>query len=131
MKCFSAIALISCLPLLSLGCSSGKTLATLDTSDKDRTIIVCTTDSLFYRFPAYEWSVDENGDIGGRARSYPTLEDAEHADNAAGPVVTIPAEKVASCYEPGSMTTVGGVSLLLLIVLGSALIVFLAGFSFG
>ena len=127
----AAIALKTCLLILFLGCSSSKTLSTLDNSDKGRTIIVCTTDSVFYRFPSHEWSVNANGDIGGRAQDYASLDDAEKGDNAPGPVVTIPAEKVASFYEPGTLTTVGGVSLLLLIVLGSALIVFLAGFSLG
>ena len=118
-------ALIPCLLLLSMGCSSGKTLTALDNSDKGRAIIVCTTDSLFYRFPAHEWSVGANGDVAGRAREYSSLEAAEKGDDAIGPDVTISAARVASFYEPGGLTKIGGVSVIViaLITLGVLILV--------
>lgn len=117
-------ALIPCLLLLSIGCSSNKTLNALDTSDKAKTIIVCTTDSLFYRFPSYEWSFDDKGNLGGRAQEYRSQEDADEGSDAIGPTVTIPAERIASVYEPGGLTTTGGIIIGLLVLTGLVVLFF-------
>jgi len=114
----TACFLIPCLLLLTVGCdSSAQSVTRANDIDRSRSIVVLTTDSLYYRFSALEWSADANGDISGSAQEYRSREAADQGDSRAGSNVTIPAQRIASIYEPGGTMSgaMVGVEILFLI----------------